>query len=159
MIDGVAIALLGAALAAFLSGIGSSVGVGLAGQASTGVISEDPEKFGKVMLLTALPGTQGIYGFVIAFLVFAKLKIIGGDVLDVTMAQGWQLLFACLPVAIAGMLSAIHQGKVCAAGVHMTAKRPEESGKALILGVFVEFYAVLGFLASFLVLNGLKLGS
>lgn len=156
--DGLALALLGAAVAAFLSGIGSSIGVGLAGQASTGVIGEDPEKFGKVMLLTALPGTQGIYGFVIAFLILLKLQIIGGEIPDMTTAQGWHLFFASLPVAIAGLLSAIHQGKVCAAGVQMTAKRPEESGKALILGVFVEFYAVLGFLASFLISNGVQVG-
>jgi V/A-type H+-transporting ATPase subunit K len=156
--DGLALSLLGAALSAFLAGIGSSIGVGLAGQASTGVIGEDPEKFGKVMLLTALPGTQGIYGFVIAFLVLLKLQIIGGTIPEVSTAQGWHLFFACLPVGIAGMLSAIHQGKVCSAGVQMTAKRPEESGKALILGVFVEFYAVLGFLASFLISNGVNVG-
>lgn len=157
--DGMALSLLGAALAAFLAGVGSSIGVGLAGQASTAVIGEDPEKFGKVMLLTALPGTQGIYGFVVAFLVIIKLGLIGAaEIPEVTTAQGWQLFFAALPIGIAGLLSGIHQGKVCAAGVQMTAKRPEESGKALILGVFVEFYAVLGFLASFLIVNGLKLG-
>ncbi len=156
--DGVALALSGAAIAAFLSGMGSSIGVGLAGQASTGVIGEDPEKFGKVMLLTALPGTQGIYGFVVAFLVLMKLGIIGGNLAAISVEQGWYFLFGCLPVAVAGLISAIHQGKVCASGVHMTAKRPDESGKALILGVFVEFYAVLGFLASFLISNGIKVG-
>ena len=157
--DGLALSLLGAALAAFLAGIGSSIGVGLAGQASTAVIGEDPEKFGKVMLLTALPGTQGIYGFVIAFLIIMKLNLIGAAAVPaVSMAQGWQLFFAALPIGIAGLLSGVHQGKVCAAGVQMTAKRAEESGKALILGVFVEFYAVLGFLASFLMSNGVKLG-
>ncbi len=98
--DGLSLALLGAALATFLAGIGSSIGVGLAGQASTGVIGEDPDKFGKVMLLTALPGTQGIYGFVVGFLVLLKLQIIGGTIPDVSVAQGWSLLFACLPVGI-----------------------------------------------------------
>lgn len=157
--DGMALSLLGAALAAFLAGVGSSIGVGLAGQASTAVIGEDPEKFGKVMLLTALPGTQGIYGFVVAFLVILKLGLIGGGPApEVTTAQGWQLFYSALPIGIAGLLSGIHQGKVCAAGVQMTAKRPEESGKALILGVFVEFYAVLGFLASFLMSSGVKVG-
>ena len=72
-------------------------------------------------------------------------------------AKGWDVFFACMPVAWAGMLSAVHQGKVCAAGVHLTGKRPAESGKALILGVFVEFYAVLGFLASFLMWQGMGL--
>lgn len=157
--DGMALSLLGAALATFLAGVGSSIGVGLAGQASAAVIGEDPDKFGKVMLLTALPGTQGIYGFVVAFLVILKLGLIGAATIpEVTTAQGWQLFFSALPIGIAGLLSGIHQGKVCAAGVQMTAKRPEESGKALILGVFVEFYAVLGFLASFLMSNGVKVG-
>ncbi len=156
--DGLSLSLLGAAVAVMMAGFGSVIGVGLAGQASTAVIGEDPQKFGKVILLTALPGTQGIYGFVIGFLVLLKLQIIGGTPPRVTPVQGWYMLFSCLPVALAGFLSAVHQGKVCAAGVQMAAKRPEESGKALILGVFVETYAVLGFLASFLMSSGLKLG-
>jgi V/A-type H+-transporting ATPase subunit K len=155
--EGMALAVLGAALATLMAGIGSAIGVGIAGQASTGVLSEDPEKFGKVMLLTALPGTQGIYGFVVGFLWLLKLQLLGGEPLMLSVAKGWDVFFACMPVAWAGMLSAVHQGKVCAAGVHLTGKRPAESGKALILGVFVEFYAVLGFLASFLMWQGLSL--
>lgn len=156
--DGLSLSLLGAALAVMLGGFGSIIGVGLAGQASTAVIGEDPSKFGKVILLTALPGTQGIYGFVIGFLVLLKLQIIGGTPPSLNAIQGWYILFSCLPVGLAGLLSAVHQGKVCAAGVQMTAKRPEESGKALILAVFVETYAVLGFLASFLMTSGVQVG-
>lgn len=156
--DGLSLSLLGAAISVMLAGFGSVIGVALAGQASTAVIGEDPQKFGKVILLTALPGTQGIYGFVIGFLVLLKLQIIGGTPPPITTIQGWYMLFSCLPVGLAGFLSAVHQGKVCAAGVQMTAKRAEESGKAIILGVFVETYAVLGFLASFLMTSGVKLG-
>jgi len=60
---GLALAVLGAAIAAAVAGIGSALGVGIAGQAAAGLVSEDPDKFGKVLLLEALPGTQGIYGF------------------------------------------------------------------------------------------------
>ncbi len=143
------IAYLGAAIACALAGIGSSVGVGIAAQASTGVMSVDPKKFGKLLLLSALPGTQGIYGFVIAFLLLQKIS--GTETLDA--ATAWKIFAAGLPVALAGLLSGIHQGKVCGAGAMMTAKQPDDSGKALILAVFVEFYAILGFLVSFLMLG------
>ncbi len=143
------IAYMGAALACALAGIGSSVGVGIAAQASTGVMSVDPKKFGKLLLLSALPGTQGIYGFVIAFLLLQKIAGISA----LEPADAWVIFTAGLPVGLAGLLSGIHQGKVCASGAMMTAKQPDDSGKALILAVFVEFYAILGFLVSFLMLG------
>ncbi len=143
------VAYMGIALACALAGIGSAVGVGIAAQASTGVMSVDPGKFGKLLLLSALPGTQGIYGFVIAFLLLGKVSS-GMD-----MSVAWQVFTAGLPIALAGLLSGIHQGKVCAGGAMMTAKQPDDSAKSLILAVFVEFYAILGFLVSFLMLQGI----
>ncbi len=144
------VAYMGVALACALAGIGSAVGVGIAAQASTGVMSVDPKKFGKLLLLSALPGTQGIYGFVIAFLLLGK---IGAVELAGNMDVAWKIFAAGLPIALAGLLSGIHQGKVCASGAMMTAKQPDDSAKALILAVFVEFYAILGFLVSFLMLG------
>lgn len=154
---GLALAFLGAASTAIFAGIGSAIGVGLAGQAASGVMSEDPEKFGSLLLLVALPGTQGIYGFLSAFLVILKLGVTGGSIASVTIHQGWQLLVACLPVAFAGLVSGIHQGKVCAAGIYMVAKQPKDMTKPLILGALVETYAVLGLLITILLLNGIKL--
>ena len=72
------IALLGAALAVGLSCVGSSIGVGIAGQAASGLAAEQPEKATLAMLLEALPGTQGIYGTVVAFLVLLRLDVFGG---------------------------------------------------------------------------------
>ena len=143
------VAYTGIALACALAGIGSAVGVGIAAQASTGVMSVDPGKFGKLLLLSALPGTQGIYGFVIAFLLLGKVT--GG----MDMHVAWQIFTAGIPIALAGLFSGIHQGKVCAGGAMMTAKQPDDSAKSLILAVFVEFYAILGFLVSFLMLQGI----
>ena len=134
------VAYMGVALACALAGIGSAVGVGIAAQASTGVMSVDPKKFGKLLLLSALPGTQGIYGFVIAFLLLGK---IGAVELAGNMDIAWKIFAAGLPIALAGLLSGIHQGKVCASGAMMTAKQPDDSAKSLILAVFVEFYAIL----------------
>jgi len=154
---GLALALAGAAIAVVLGGIGSSVGVGLAGQAGAGVTTEQPEKFGKVLILEALPGTQGIYGFLIGFLILLFTGILGGSPADIAMAQGWQLFFACLPCGFACLFSGIHQGKVSAAGMNMIAKDASQMGKAMVLSAMVETYAVLGFLISALLVFFIKL--
>jgi V/A-type H+-transporting ATPase subunit K len=154
---GFTLAVFGGALAVVLGGIGSAIGIGLAGQASSGVMTEDPEKFGSLLLLVALPGTQGIYGFLSAFLVMLKLGIVGGALNEVTISQGWQLLISCLPVAMAGLVSGIHQGKVCASGVYMVAKQPKDLMKPVIMAALVETYAVLGLLITILLLNGISL--
>ena len=143
------LAILGAALATLLSGIGSAKGVNLVGKAASGLLSEDPSKFGKAMILQVIPGTQGLYGFVIWFLAFGKL------VPDMTVAQGLQVMGACLPIAIAGLLSGIAQGKVAAASINILAKKPDDWSKGMILCITVEFYAILGLLASFMMLNGI----
>jgi len=153
---GIALAILGASLAAGLAGAGSAIGVGIAGQAASGVISEEPEKFGKALLLEALPGTQGIYGFLAAIMALQKVGLLGGDVAQISAEIGWQIAFACLPIAIAGLSSGWLQGKVSAAGMGVTAKQPKASGKAIILSAMVETYAVLGLLTTILLLNGIK---
>lgn len=149
-IGGLAIGILGAALAAALSGVGSAKGTGIAGEAAAGVVSEDPSKFGKAMILQVLPGTQGLYGFVIWFLAFGKL------VPGMTVEQGMQVFSACLPIAIGGLISAIAQGKVAAASINILAKKPDDWSKGMIFCIIVEFYAILSLLASFLMLNGLS---
>ena len=155
---GIFYVLLGTALAVFCCGIGSSVGVGTAGDAANGVLSEDPEKFGNMLLLVALPGTQGIYGFVAGFWAsIIKLNLLTGNVPHVTSAQGLQIMAACLPIAISGMFSGIYQGKVCAAGIGVAAKQPQASMRALIYGALVETYAILGLVITLFLLNGIKL--
>jgi len=153
---GIALAILGAALAVALSGIGSAMGIGTVGRSAAGLISEEPEKFGKALLLQVLPGTQGIYGFLAAVLALQKIGIFGGEILEVTGETGYQILFACLPIALAGLVSGIFQGKVSAAGISTLAKKPEEVGKAIILSAMVETYAVISLLATILILNGIS---
>jgi len=156
-IMGTMLALLGAALAAGLAGSGSAIGVGIAGESGAGVMTEDPGKFGLVLLLQALPGTQGIYGLLTAFLAILKVGLLGGGGVSVSLWQGLGILFACLPIAIAGYYSGIAQGKTSASCIQMIAKRPEETGKAVILPAMVETYAVLALLMSVILLNGIKI--
>ncbi len=153
---GLAIAIAGGALAAIFGGVGSAIGIGYAAQAANGVLSEDPEKFGSLLILVALPGTQGFYGFIGAFMVLMKTGILGGELVSLTVQQGLQIFFAALPVAVAGLVSAIWQGKVCTAGVEMVAKRPTEAAKAMIYGILVEMYAVLGLIVSIIAIILMK---
>ena len=150
---GLIFALLGAALAVGLAGIGSAKGIGIAGEAASGLMSEEPEKFGKSIILVALPGTQGLYGFVIALILFTKVGIIGGEAPE--FAKGLSYFMACLPIAIAGWKSAIAQGKAAAAGIQILAKKPEHNTKGIILAAMVETYAVLGFVISFMLVSGM----
>ena len=155
---GIALAILGAATAAILAGVGSAIGVSLAGQAGAGVVSEEPEKFGKVLLLEALPGTQGIYGFLAAVMALQKIGLLGGGVVEISTTIGWQILFASLPIAFTGLTSGWLQGKVSAAGMGIAAKQPKAAGKAVIISAMVETYAVLGLLTSILLINGISVG-
>ena len=150
---GTIFALLGAALAVGLAGIGSARGVGIAGEAAAGVVAEDPTKFGKVMVLQLLPGTQGIYGLIVSFITMSQTGILGGDG-NLSIAKGLIYLCACLPIAIVGYFSAIAQGKASAASIGTVAKKPEEFGKAMIFPVMVETYAILALLVSILAING-----
>ena len=155
---GLMIAIAGGAFAVALAGIGSAIGIGLAARSSAGVLSEEPEKFGSLLILVALPGTQGFYGFLVGFLVLMKTGLVTGQIPPITPYQGLQIFFASLPVALAGLISAIHQGKVSAAGAGVVAKQAPAFMKAVILSALVETYAVLGLLGSILFLNGIKLG-
>jgi len=154
---GFVLSILGGALAVILSGIGSSVGVGMTAQASNGVMSEKPQTFAPLLLLTALPGTQGIYGFLIAVILVMKLGLLAGKIPSINIYQGLSIFCASLPVGLSGLFSAIYQGRVCTTGVYLVAKRQQDFVKPLVLAVFVEFYAVLGLLISLLMLNGIKL--
>ena len=151
---GGALALLGAALAAALACVGSAKGTGIAGEAGAGLVAEEPGKSGKALVLQVIPGTQGLYGFVIFFLAFNKVS---GSVASLSVQQGLQIVSACLPIAIGGLLSAIAQGKVAAASINILAKKPDDWSKGMIMCIVVEFYAILCLLASFLMLNAIAI--
>ncbi|MBQ7898118.1 MAG: V-type ATP synthase subunit K [Clostridia bacterium] len=153
--SGIAIAILGATLSALLGGTGSALGVMYAGKAAAGVTSEKPELFGKMLVLQALPGTQGIYGFLVAVLVMVNTGILGGSPADLTMAEGWGYFFASLPMAIVGLTSGIAQGMTAASAIHMTGKQPDASGKGITMTAMVETYAILALLTSILLIFSL----
>lgn len=154
--NGTFLAILGAAIAVILSGMGSAKGVGIAGEAASGLISENSDRFGQAILLQALPGTQGIYGLLTAFMILNKIGLLSGNVI-VSPIEGMALLAAALPIALVGYFSAVAQGRVSAAAIGIIAKNPEDLAKGITFAAMVETYAVLALLASILAINGLNI--
>ena len=154
---GLIIALAGAVIAAALAGIGSAIGVGMSGEAAAGVVASEPQSFSKVLILQLLPGTQGIYGLLIAFLAISRIGIIGGASVNVSIGSGLLIFFACLPMALVGLWSAIRQGRASVASIGLIAKRPDQFGKSILFPAMVETYAILALLISVLCLYGIKL--
>ena len=152
---GLVYALLGAAVAVFLAGAGSAIGVGIAGQAAAGVVTEDPSKFAKVLVIQLLPGTQGIYGLLVGFLTLSKIGLLGGGAADLTPQTGLLILAACLPVGIVGLISGRSQGQAAAASIGIVAKKPEQFGKAMLFPAMVETYAILALLISILAVTAI----
>jgi V/A-type H+-transporting ATPase subunit K len=148
---GLVIALAGAAVSVTLACTGSAMGVGMAGEAAAGVVSENPDTFGRCLVLQALPGTQGIYGLLVAFLILVNVGVLGGQPEAITIGHGMMYFSASLIMGFGGLFSAIAQGKTAAAGIQLVATRPEEGGKAIVMTIMVETYAVLSLLASLLI--------
>ena len=150
--SGAAIGMLGAGLAVCLAGAGSARGTGIAGEAGTGLLCQDPSKFGKVMILQVIPGTQGLYGLVVGFMCMLRMGILDGSYVDMTMAEGFRYFAACLPIGIGGGISAVAQGRVAAGSINLWAKKPNDWSKGMVLCITVEFYAILSLLVSLLML-------
>ena len=142
---GLAIAFIGVATSVFLAGTGSSIGIGAAGRAAAGVLTEKPERYVTNLILVALPSTQGIYGLVGGFFIMFNLGAFSGNMLSISLYDGIIILAACVAMGVSGLFSGMYQGKVCAAGIMMAAKRPEMAIKAGVMyAVMVELYALFG---------------
>lgn len=140
------IGLFGVSLCVLLCGIGSAIGLKKTGQAAAGILSEDPKKFSKALVLVVLPATQGIYGFVFG--------IIGMEsaLAATTVFEGLHILMAALPLAIVGLASAVFQGATAASCIHAVAKKESLSGKLILFPAMVETYAILALVISLLLI-------
>ena len=144
---GLILFFLSMGFAAILPGIGSARGVRLTGEALAGLTSEEPEKFGKGLVLQLLPGTQGLYGFVIALFILAKYTA------NMPLETGIFLLLSACPIGIIGWISAILQAKTATAGMAILAKKPDHNTKGIIIAAMVETYAILAFILSLIMVS------
>ncbi len=140
----------GAGLAFSLAGCGSAIGIAIASHAAAGVMREKPELFGRMLVMIALPGTQGFYGFIAAILMMTQTGLIGGDTIKISLGTGIGLFVIGLGCGIVQCVSAIYQGNASAAGISLIGRRPEAAGRAILFPAFVETYAVVGLLATIL---------
>ena len=145
------IAYLGLGIMVALSGVGSAIGVSIGGQASIGALKRRDDAFGNYMLLSALPGTQGLYGFAGFFIINTS----GAISADMTMLQAAAILGAGLMLGVVSLMSAIQQGKICGNGINAIAGGNNVFGKTIVLAVFPELYAIIAFAATFLIASAL----
>lgn len=142
------IAYLGIGLMIALSGIGSSYGVTIAGNAAIGALKKDSSKFGNFLVLTALPGTQGLYGFAGYFMFQSIFNVLTPEI---TAIQSAAIFAAGLAMGLVGLLSSIRQGQVCANGIASIGQGNDVFGNTLILAVFPELYAIVALAGVFLI--------
>lgn len=143
---GMMVALIGIAICVILCGVGSAIGLYKTGSAAAGVLGENPKLFGKVLVLVLLPATQGIYGFIIGIL--ASSSVVSG----MTLAEGWQLLFAVMPMAVSGLITGMFQGRSAANCIYAVGKQESLGGKLIIYPAMIEFYAILGLIISIMLI-------
>lgn len=141
------LAYIGLGLMIGLAGSGSAMGTSIAGSAAIGALKKRKETFGQYMLLTALPGTQGLYGFAMFFVFNAKLAELGANI---TILHGVITLAAGIGIGLACLISGIKQGQVCASGIAGIGSGYDVFGNSLILGVFPELYAIISFAGGFI---------
>lgn len=142
MTTGSVIAIIGVALCVLLCGVGSAIGLYKTGSAAAGVLSEDPKKFGKVLVLVLLPATQGIYGFIIGIIASSRIDAI------VELAEGWAMFGKVMPMALSGFITGIFQGLSAVNCIYAVGKQESLGGKLIIYPAMIEFYAILGLIIS-----------
>lgn len=151
-------AILGVAIAVIVACIGSAIGVGRAGQASSALLGKQPDKFSNLMILQLMPATQGLYGFVVGFMALVKLNAFGSMTL-ITDVQGWIVFAYCLPVALVGLVSAILQGNVVIGCINLIGKQDKQFGHAIVMVVLVEIFAIFAFIISLVGVMALEIAA
>ena len=146
--DGYSLGILSLALCMILCGTGSALALFKTGSAAAGVIGEDPKKYSKVFVLSVLPATQGIYGFVVALIGMSSLAALEGT----AWTAGLPLLFATLPMTLVGLISAYFQGKTSISSIQAVAKEDSISGKMILFPAMVETYAILALVITIMLL-------
>jgi V/A-type H+-transporting ATPase subunit K len=156
--SGLGFAMIGAAAVFSLGGIGSAKGIRISASQAGGVLSENPELFGKLLVIMALPGTQGFYSLITAILIGMWSGLFGGKVTLHPM-QGIAIMAIGIATGMVEWLSAIYQGETSAAAINLVAKKPDSSGRAILLPALVETYALLGLLSAIVLLLFVTNGS
>ena len=146
--------VVGALLVVTVSCLGSAKGILITTSQAAGVLSEKPELFGKMLVLMALPGTQGFYGFICAIMIALRTGVIMGNI-NISPAVGGAILLVAICMGIVEYITALLQAKAATTAINLTGKQPEEGGRAILIPALVETYAVIALLISILLITWL----
>ena len=135
---------LGVAMMVGLAGLASAIGTSVCGMTAVGAMKKNPGGFVNYIVLSALPGSQGLYGFVAFFICQEFLTP------DITMVQGLTLFAGGIIMGLVGIISSYFQSRVCATGIAAIGNGHNVMVNTLILGAFPELYAILGLAAIFM---------
>ncbi|MCL2771545.1 MAG: permease [Firmicutes bacterium] len=144
------LALVGAIIAVVLTCSAASIGTRWVQEAVAGVISEQPDKFGKTLVLQLIPSSAALYGFVVGFLILLNTILAPEGAVPYTTAEGLTLLVTCFAIGIVGFVATLMQAKVCTAGVKMIGRDGTLSGRALTMAVFIELFTLFSLIVSIL---------
>ena len=139
---------LGIALMVALTGIGSAIGVTICGNATVGAMKKNPDAMGSYIALSALPSSQGLYGFVGFFMALGLVQQLGAGL---NIIAAWAIFGAGLTLGVVGLLSAIRQAQVCANGIKTIGGGDNVFGATMVMAVFPELYAILALLVAILI--------
>jgi V/A-type H+-transporting ATPase subunit K len=144
--------VIGAIIVVTVSCLGSAKGILIASSQAAGILSEKPELFGKLLVLMALPGTQGFYGFICAIMISLRTGIILGNI-NIPPAIGGAILLVAVGMGVVEYMTALIQARAATAAINLTGKQPEEGGRAILIPALVETYAVIALLISILLIT------
>ncbi len=151
------IAIFGIIIAMGMTGIASSLALGMTGSAAAGATAEKPENFGKNLVLQILPMTQGVYGLLASILLLMGVGLLGGAAVPVGAAVDPQIGMVAIGIGIVvGLtgLSAFGQAVTASASIGATARNPEVAGKGIIFSVMPETLAIFGLLVAIFIMVG-----
>jgi V/A-type H+-transporting ATPase subunit K len=152
MIDAATLALFGVGISVGLGAAGSAIGTGYAARVGAGLLSKEPQKFPGVLILTALPSSQALYGLLYGIVILLQTGLLQGSLLDgVTEGVAFQFLASAIPVGLACLFSGIVQGQISAAGMKIIAEKGENLNQAIILSALAESFAIFGLIISILI--------
>jgi V/A-type H+/Na+-transporting ATPase subunit K len=145
-------ALVGVGLAVGFGAIGSAYGSGTAAKVGASLLSKEPEKFAQILVLSALPSTQALFGLLFGFIIMIQSGLLGGEpAVEMTDLTGLAYLASSIPVSIACLFSGVMQGQVAASAVSIVAHKPENLTQGIALASIIESFAIFGLVISLLI--------
>lgn len=148
------IAMIGAVMVVVITGVGATIGMGWVQRSVAGILSEEPEKYGKTLVLQLIPTSSALYGFVVGFMVLLKV-VLGPNAGGLDVTTGVTILLACVPMIIVGFVQTLIQARVCVSCAQMIAKQEELSGRAIVMSIFTELITLLALIVSILTITQL----